>query len=54
LDELEQRIRDVFDDLSQNHREMINHVVDGYVHRLERCLDVGGRNVEQTYPGIDD
>jgi hypothetical protein len=43
LDELEARIRHEFEILSQ---AMIDRAVDGYAHRLEKCLERNGRSVE--------
>jgi hypothetical protein len=54
LNELEQRIRGVFADLAENHQNMIDRSIDDYARRMERCIDVGGRSVEQTYDDVDD
>jgi hypothetical protein len=43
LDELEDRIRHEFEILPQ---DMIDRAIDGYVHRLEKCLEVNGQSVE--------
>ena len=43
LDDLEARIRHEFEILPQ---AMIDHAIDGYVHRLEKCLEVNGQSVE--------
>lgn len=43
LDDLEARIRHEFEILPQ---DMIDRSIDGYVHRLEKCLEVNGQNVE--------
>ena len=41
-----QRIQDTLNNLPQ---EMIDHSIDCYRRRLERCIDVDGQNVEQAY-----
>uniref|UniRef100_A0A914C8R5 Transposase n=1 Tax=Acrobeloides nanus TaxID=290746 RepID=A0A914C8R5_9BILA len=46
LDELQARIQDAFDNLLQ---EMIDRAIECYERRLQRCIDVDGRNVEQNY-----
>uniref|UniRef100_A0A914E0G4 DUF4817 domain-containing protein n=1 Tax=Acrobeloides nanus TaxID=290746 RepID=A0A914E0G4_9BILA len=46
LDELQARIQDAFDNLPQ---EMIDRAIECYERRLQRCIDVDGRNVEQNY-----
>jgi hypothetical protein len=46
LDELEQRINDVFNDIRENQMDMVNRVFEGFVTRLERCIENGGENVD--------
>uniref|UniRef100_A0A914D1F3 Uncharacterized protein n=1 Tax=Acrobeloides nanus TaxID=290746 RepID=A0A914D1F3_9BILA len=46
LDDLQARIQDAFNQLPQ---EIIDRAIDCYQRRLERCIDVDGRNVEQAY-----
>ena len=43
---LQARIEEAFANMSQ---EMIDRAIDDYERRLERCIKVGGRSVEQTY-----
>jgi hypothetical protein len=47
LDELEQRITDIFDDIRGNHMDMVGRVFNGFVERLERCIENGGKNVDK-------
>ena len=47
LDELEQRITDIFDDIRENHMDMVGRVFNGFVERLERCIENGGKNVDK-------
>lgn len=46
LAELRERITAAFDEMPQ---EMINRAIDAYKTRLERCVEVEGKSVEQTY-----
>ena len=43
---LQARIQDTFVNLPQ---EMIDRAIECYERRLQRCIDVDGRNVEQNY-----
>ena len=46
LAELKERIQKAFDEMPQ---EMVNRSLDAYRVRLQRCIDVEGKSVEQTY-----
>jgi DDE superfamily endonuclease len=46
LEELKERISRVFAEIPQ---EMIDRAIDAYQSRLERCIEVQGRSVEQSY-----
>lgn len=46
LDDLRERIVHEFQDLPN---AMVQRAIDSYVRRLERCLEVNGRSVEQGY-----
>ena len=46
LNELKARIQQVFDEMPQ---EMIARAMESYRRRLERCIQVNGKSVEQKY-----
>ena len=46
LDDLQSRIQQAFDVLMQ---EIIDHAIDSYGRRLERCVEVDGRSVELNF-----
>jgi len=50
LFELRVRIKKAFGEMPQ---EMINRAIDAYKSRLERCVEVEGKSVEQTYGQLD-
>ena len=43
LNDLEQRIRQAFNELPQN---VIDRTIGDFYHRLKRCIEINGRSVE--------
>jgi hypothetical protein len=48
MEELKQRIEQVFNDLKRNPR-MVHSAIEVYQHRLTRCIEVEGKSVEPSY-----